>query len=107
MAKIDFFVILEFGETPIYVKDKKSLFECDGLIIPGGESTVMSKMLDYNDLRKSNYETYLTEIGILISEIDLFLRNKYPIEHKKIKSINGDFCILKSKSIAQKNKEKI
>jgi len=45
--------ILEFGETPIYVKDKKSLFECDGLIIPGGESTVMSKMLDYNNLRKS------------------------------------------------------
>ena len=45
--------ILEFGETPIYIKDKSSLFECDGFIIPGGESTVMSKMLDYNDLRKS------------------------------------------------------
>jgi len=45
--------ILEFGETPVYVKNKKSLFQCDGLIIPGGESTVMSKMLDYNDLRKS------------------------------------------------------
>ena len=43
--------ILEFGETPIYVKDKKSLFQCDGLIIPGGESTVISKMLDYNNLR--------------------------------------------------------
>ena len=27
------------------------------------------------DLRKSNYETYLTEIGILITEIDLFLKN--------------------------------
>ena len=43
--------ILEFGETPIYVKDQKSLYQCDGLIIPGGESTVISKMLDYNKLR--------------------------------------------------------
>ena len=45
--------ILEFGETPIYIKDKSSLFKCDGFIIPGGESTVISKMLDYNDLRQS------------------------------------------------------
>ena len=45
--------ILEFDENPIYVKDQKSLFQCDGLIIPGGESTVMSKMLDYNNLRNS------------------------------------------------------
>ena len=43
--------ILEFGETPIYVKDKKSLYKCDALIIPGGESTVMSKMIDFNGLR--------------------------------------------------------
>ena len=39
--------ILEFDETPIYVKDQKNLFQCDGLIMPGGESTVISKMLDY------------------------------------------------------------
>ena len=45
--------ILEFGSTPIYIKDKATLFKCDGLIIPGGESTVISKMLDYNDLRAS------------------------------------------------------
>ena len=45
--------ILEFGEQPIYIKDKTSLFKCDGFIIPGGESTVISKMLDYNNLRKS------------------------------------------------------
>ena len=38
---------------PIKVKDKIDLFKCDGLIIPGGESTTMSKMLDYKDLRKS------------------------------------------------------
>ena len=28
-----------------------------------------------NDLKKCNYETYLSEIGILITEIDLFLKN--------------------------------
>ncbi|MBK99607.1 MAG: aldehyde dehydrogenase [Flavobacteriaceae bacterium] len=40
-----------------------------------------------NDLRKSNYETYLTEIGILISEIDLFLSNlKKWAKPKKVKS---------------------
>ena len=42
--------ILEFGETPIYVKDKKSLFQCDGLIIPGGESTTMSLLIKELDL---------------------------------------------------------
>ena len=48
--------ILQFGETPIYVKNKISLLKCDALIIPGGESTVMSKMLDYNNLRKTILE---------------------------------------------------
>ncbi len=40
-----------------------------------------------DDLRKSNYETYLTEIGILISEIDLFLKNiEKWAKPKKVKS---------------------
>ena len=40
-----------------------------------------------NDLKKSNYETYLTEIGILISEIDLFLSNLNKwAKPKKVKS---------------------
>ena len=36
-----------------FVRDKTSLFKCDGLIIPGGESTTMSNLLDFQDLRKS------------------------------------------------------
>ena len=40
----------------ISVKTENDLFQCDGLIIPGGESTVISKMLDYKDLRKSILE---------------------------------------------------
>tara|TARA_B100002052_G_scaffold112687_2_gene103880 strand:- start:7482 stop:8045 length:564 start_codon:yes stop_codon:yes gene_type:complete len=35
------------------VKNKYELYKCDGLIIPGGESTTMSKMLDYKDLRSA------------------------------------------------------
>ena len=45
--------IVDFGKTPIYVKTKADLLKCDALIIPGGESTVMSKMLDYNNLRQT------------------------------------------------------
>ena len=40
----------------ISVKTENDLLQCDGLIIPGGESTVISKMLDYKDLRKSILE---------------------------------------------------
>ena len=40
----------------ISVKTEDDLLQCDGLIIPGGESTVISKMLDYKDLRKSILE---------------------------------------------------
>ena len=35
------------------VRDRNSLFKCDGLIIPGGESTTMSNLIDFQDLRKS------------------------------------------------------
>ena len=39
-----------------FVKKHKDLFKCDGLIIPGGESTTMSKMIDFLDLRKTILE---------------------------------------------------
>ena len=45
-----------FGLNTIEVRNKNDLFKCDGLIIPGGESTAMSKLLDYKDLRKSILE---------------------------------------------------
>ena len=41
---------------PIKVKNKTDLFKCDGLIIPGGESTVISKMLDFQGLREAILE---------------------------------------------------
>ncbi len=71
--------ILEFGENPIYVKDQKSLYQCDGLIIPGGESTVMSKMLDYNNLRDSiiDIKDRITIMGVCAGMVLLSKTNTY------------------------------
>ena len=40
----------------ILVRNKHDLDQTNGLIIPGGESTTISKMLDYKDLRNSILE---------------------------------------------------
>ena len=45
-----------FDLKAIKVKNKVDLFKCDGLIIPGGESTTISKMLDFQGLRDSILE---------------------------------------------------
>src|SRR5947208_2600560 len=36
--------------TPVYVRDREQLEDIDGLIIPGGESTTMLKLMGYEDL---------------------------------------------------------
>jgi pyridoxal 5'-phosphate synthase pdxT subunit len=38
------------GAAPVYVRDSHQLDEIDGLIIPGGESTTMLKLLRYEGL---------------------------------------------------------
>ena len=38
------------GITPVYVRNREDLEGLDGLIIPGGESTTMLKLMDYEDL---------------------------------------------------------
>ena len=38
------------GVTPVYVRDREQLEDIDGLIIPGGESTTMLKLMGYEDL---------------------------------------------------------
>jgi pyridoxal 5'-phosphate synthase pdxT subunit len=38
------------GATPVYVRERKQLDEIEGLIIPGGESTTMLKLMEYEDL---------------------------------------------------------
>jgi 5'-phosphate synthase pdxT subunit len=38
------------GATPVYVRQREQLDEIEGLIIPGGESTTMLKLMEYDDL---------------------------------------------------------
>mgnify|MGYP001304437253 CR=1 FL=1 len=63
----------------ISVKKESDLFQCDGLIIPGGESTVISKMLDYKDLRKSILESKnkIHIMGVCAGMIMLSKTNNY------------------------------
>lgn len=63
----------------INVKTENDLFQCDGLIIPGGESTVMSKMLDYKNLRKSILELKdkIHIMGVCAGMIILSKTNNY------------------------------
>jgi 5'-phosphate synthase pdxT subunit len=38
------------GAEPVYVREREQLGAIDGLIIPGGESTAMLKLMEYEDL---------------------------------------------------------
>ena len=72
------------GNTLPISKRKKLLKNLKKEIL-SNENKIFQALKD--DLRKSNYETYLTEIGILISEIDLFLSNLNKwAKPKKVKS---------------------
>ena len=46
-------ILSELGYTSFSVKDSSDLESLDGLIIPGGESTTMSLLIDSFNLRKS------------------------------------------------------
>jgi len=40
------------GATPVFVRNREDLEGLDGLVIPGGESTTMLKLMEYEDLLK-------------------------------------------------------
>ena len=44
-------MLSHIGERSIFVKTADDLNQCNGLIIPGGESTAISKQIDRNNLR--------------------------------------------------------
>ena len=46
-------MLRSLGVKSIFVRYSEDLDECDGLIIPGGESTTMAILIDRNGLRKS------------------------------------------------------
>ena len=71
--------IVDFGKNPIYVRSKSDLLKCDALIIPGGESTVMSKMLDFNNLRDTilDLKDKINIMGICAGMVLLSKTNGY------------------------------
>ena len=72
------------GETLPISKRKKLLKSLKKEILSNEDK--IFKALN-NDLKKCSYETYLSEIGILITEIDLFLKNLEKwAKPKKVKS---------------------
>ena len=42
--------IIELGGTPLRVKTRNELSRCDGLVIPGGESTTLIKLMKKHDM---------------------------------------------------------
>ena len=46
-------ILKDLGATALYVKYPEELDRCDGLIIPGGESTTISIQINRNGFRKS------------------------------------------------------
>ena len=72
--------IIDFGKTPIYVRSQSDLLKCDALIIPGGESTVMSKMLDFNNLRETilGLKDKINIMGVCAGMVLLSKTNGYP-----------------------------
>jgi 5'-phosphate synthase pdxT subunit len=46
-------IISSLGAEAVAIRYKEQIAGCDGLIIPGGESTTMSKLMDEMDLRSS------------------------------------------------------
>lgn len=43
--------IYRLGYEPVFIKDRNTLNQCDKLIVPGGESTTLLKLIDKLELR--------------------------------------------------------
>ena len=84
-----------FNVETVKVKNKSSLLKCDGLIIPGGESTTMSKMLDFNNLRNSIIELKDT-INIMGVCAGMILLSK-TTSYNNLKTLNiMDFSVIRN-----------
>ena len=68
-----------------YIRYEKDLHDCDGLIIPGGESTTLSKMIEKNKLYKCLL-SFIKNKAVLGTCAGLIMLSK--IKNKHIKSFN-------------------
>ena len=75
-------VLDKLGRKNILVKDADDLDICDGLIIPGGESTVVSKMMEKYAL-SSAIKKFSTRKGVFGTCAGLILMSDYHSESIK------------------------
>ena len=70
-------MLKKLGVNTIYVRYPQDLEKCDGLIIPGGESTTMSIQIDRNGLRKpiKNFSKNKSVFGTCAGMIMLSSKN--------------------------------
>ncbi|MBI3032058.1 pyridoxal 5'-phosphate synthase glutaminase subunit PdxT [Candidatus Woesearchaeota archaeon] len=74
------------SKFPVFIKQvrtKKDLTDCDGLIIPGGESTTISKLLKQegidNELQKTKLPIFGTCAGAILLAKDLTSKEKHSL----------------------------
>ena len=76
-------ILRKLGYSSFAVKDSSDLESLDGLIIPGGESTTMSLLIDSFNLRKSILD-FSKENPILGTCAGLILMSKFIEEDSKV-----------------------
>ena len=78
-------MLVELNVSSILVKYPHELEKCDGLIIPGGESSTMSKLIDSHDLRlplieySKNNSIFGTCAGMILLSSTVSTKNLYPL----------------------------
>ena len=79
------------GVENIFVKFPEELRMCDALIIPGGESTTMSKLIDKNNFRNIIYDfskdkaIFGTCAGMILLSSSPSTKNLFPLNIMKFK----------------------
>ncbi len=76
-------ILRELGYSSFSVKDSSDLESLDGLIIPGGESTTMSLLIDAFNLRKSILD-FSEENSVLGTCAGLILMSKFIEDESKV-----------------------
>ena len=79
-------ILRQLGYSSFSVKDSSDLESLDGLIIPGGESTTMSLLIDAFNLRKSILD-FSKENSVLGTCAGLILMSKFIEDESKVRPL--------------------
>ena len=76
-------IINTLGVEAIEIRDAKSLDSVAGLIIPGGESTAISMLLESNDLRKPLIERLFDDMPVFGTCAGMIMLSKRIIDGRE------------------------